>query len=366
LGMAGVNTLTVLYLTGLASLGQAFIHFGLLGRHVFHNQRAWLAHQVLMGFTFLLLAVGLVGESPDFYVLSALLLLAAYLARFIAIASSLGAIFTKRSLSLGGGMIIFVGILFAWCQSLGAPLGSLETIVLLPLGVASGLTAKYLWDRRQKLSSSPMLLIGYLLWAECAVYGVLAIGALAGIGQDYVHPESFVSTVVALIAFVIQLVLPLLWIIYVALEKPETFIGAFNRSSTRVVLKSGKAKPVTANPSAVSKLPSQRKKETNLANSQAASGSIEDSHLTAKELVVLRLVVAGKKNKEIADELQISEASVKVHKSRMTSKLGVKTLPELSAALQQLDLGADSIAAVAATAATVDLASSSGFTESQN
>ena len=61
-----------------------------------------------------------------------------------------------------------------------------------------------------------------------------------------------------------------------------------------------------------------------------------DSHLTAKEIEVLKLVVQGLKNKEIAESMQISEASVKVHKSRMTSKLGVKTLPALKQALENL------------------------------
>ena len=48
----------------------------------------------------------------------------------------------------------------------------------------------------------------------------------------------------------------------------------------------------------------------------------------------------GKKNKEIAEILNISEVSVKVHKSRMINKLGVKTLPELTAALDRFKLGA--------------------------
>lgn len=368
--MAGINTLTVLYLTGLAGLGQAFIHFGLSGRQLFHEQRVWLAHQVLLGLTFLTLASGLAGESPDFYVLSALLFLAAYLARFIAIASSLGASFTKRSLILSGGIIIFVGVLFTWCHSLGAPLGSLETIVLLPLGVASGLTAKYLWDRRQVLASRPMLLIGYLLWIECAVYGVLAIGALAGIGQDYVHPESFVSTTVALIAFVIQLVLPVLWVINVSIEKPETFVGSFKQHTAGRGTNYAKVKASSANPSSNNKIPTPRKKEARLANANSGlEHATQDSHLTAKELEVLRLVASGKKNKEIADVLQISEASVKVHKSRMTSKLGVKTLPELIDALQQLEAVSSSepVAATIAAATTTDSgASLPSSTESQN
>ncbi len=45
--------------------------------------------------------------------------------------------------------------------------------------------------------------------------------------------------------------------------------------------------------------------------------------LTARELEVLRLVVAGRSNKEIASELFISEATVKTHINNLLSKLGV-------------------------------------------
>ena len=355
--MAGIHTLTVLYLTGLASLGQAFIYFFLLGRKASREQGAWLAYQLLMGFGFILLASGLVGEVPDFYVLSALLLLGAYLARFMAMASSLGAVFTKRFLGLGVGAIIFVGILFVWCHSLGAPLGSLETIVLLPLGVASGLTAKYLWDQCQDRQLSPMSLMTYILLLECAIYGVLAIGALAGIGQDYVRPETLAPSAVALISFVIQLVLPMLWVIDVAVKKQETFGGVL-KLSLSAMPKNSKAS-VTATTSGA---PVKRRRDPASGDLNKNSADHEqDAHLTAKELEVLRFVVLGKKNKEIADDLQISEASVKVHKSRMTAKLGVKTLPELTLALQQIDVGSQQ-ESVPATA-SVEIASD---TTSQN
>jgi DNA-binding NarL/FixJ family response regulator len=45
--------------------------------------------------------------------------------------------------------------------------------------------------------------------------------------------------------------------------------------------------------------------------------------LTARELDVLRLIVAGRSNKEIASDLHISEATVKTHINSLLSKLGV-------------------------------------------
>jgi DNA-binding NarL/FixJ family response regulator len=46
--------------------------------------------------------------------------------------------------------------------------------------------------------------------------------------------------------------------------------------------------------------------------------------LTAREMDVLRLIVAGKSNKDIGNALFISEATVKTHVNSLLSKLGVE------------------------------------------
>jgi DNA-binding NarL/FixJ family response regulator len=45
------------------------------------------------------------------------------------------------------------------------------------------------------------------------------------------------------------------------------------------------------------------------------------SELTSRELEVLRLVATGKPNKQIADELAISERTARTHVSRILRKL---------------------------------------------
>lgn len=47
------------------------------------------------------------------------------------------------------------------------------------------------------------------------------------------------------------------------------------------------------------------------------------TELTARELEVLRLIVLGKSNKEIASELRIAEGTVKIHINNILSKLSV-------------------------------------------
>jgi DNA-binding NarL/FixJ family response regulator len=57
--------------------------------------------------------------------------------------------------------------------------------------------------------------------------------------------------------------------------------------------------------------------------------------LTDKEREVLLLAAEGKKNGEIASILNSSESSVKVHRSRMTSKLGMKKPEDLKKMLSK-------------------------------
>ncbi|RIX46899.1 MAG: DNA-binding response regulator [Rhodocyclales bacterium GT-UBC] len=51
--------------------------------------------------------------------------------------------------------------------------------------------------------------------------------------------------------------------------------------------------------------------------------------LTQREREVMQLVVAGKLNKQIADELNISMKTVEAHRARVMEKMGVRTLAEL-------------------------------------
>jgi RNA polymerase sigma factor (sigma-70 family) len=51
--------------------------------------------------------------------------------------------------------------------------------------------------------------------------------------------------------------------------------------------------------------------------------------LTAREREVLQLIVAGKLNKQIADDLGISIKTVEVHRSRVMEKMGADSVAEL-------------------------------------
>jgi two-component system response regulator FixJ len=53
------------------------------------------------------------------------------------------------------------------------------------------------------------------------------------------------------------------------------------------------------------------------------------AQLTPRERQVMELVVAGKLNKVVADELGISIKTVELHRANMMTKLGVRNLPDL-------------------------------------
>jgi two-component system response regulator TtrR len=59
--------------------------------------------------------------------------------------------------------------------------------------------------------------------------------------------------------------------------------------------------------------------------------------LTQREREVMKLVVAGKLNKQIADELEISMKTVEAHRARVMEKMGVRTLAELVKAVMTVN-----------------------------
>jgi len=72
------------------------------------------------------------------------------------------------------------------------------------------------------------------------------------------------------------------------------------------------------------------------------------SALTPREREIMSLVVAGKVNKQIASELQLSEITVKVHRAQMMHKMQAGSLAELVRFSDSLTLGLRSRRAIGA------------------
>lgn len=60
--------------------------------------------------------------------------------------------------------------------------------------------------------------------------------------------------------------------------------------------------------------------------------------LTPRELEVLRLVVVGLLNKQIAGALKTSEKTIQIHRSRVMQKLGLTSVPDLMRLSQTVDV----------------------------
>ncbi|MDD2741938.1 MAG: response regulator transcription factor [Rhodocyclaceae bacterium] len=60
------------------------------------------------------------------------------------------------------------------------------------------------------------------------------------------------------------------------------------------------------------------------------------AQLTQREREVMQLVVAGKLNKQVADQLDISMKTVEAHRARVMDKMGVRTLAELVKAVMSV------------------------------
>jgi two-component system, LuxR family, response regulator DctR len=73
--------------------------------------------------------------------------------------------------------------------------------------------------------------------------------------------------------------------------------------------------------------------------SAASSGSVQQrlDGLTERERQVMTLVLAGKLNKVIADELSISMRTVEVHRARLFEKMGVRSAVEMAQLLKSLE-----------------------------
>jgi FixJ family two-component response regulator len=63
------------------------------------------------------------------------------------------------------------------------------------------------------------------------------------------------------------------------------------------------------------------------------------ARLTERELEVLRHVVRGRMNKQIAADLGIHERTVKLHRTAVTTKLGVRSVAELTTLAREAGLG---------------------------
>jgi FixJ family two-component response regulator len=82
----------------------------------------------------------------------------------------------------------------------------------------------------------------------------------------------------------------------------------------------------------------ERNAQARAARAQRAQLDRRFAALTSREREVLALVVHGRMNKQIAAALGIHERTVKLHRSAITSKLGVRSVAELTSLAREARL----------------------------
>ena len=85
-------------------------------------------------------------------------------------------------------------------------------------------------------------------------------------------------------------------------------------------------------------LPESMQDEINKVSDEKILIAEKVRELTPKQFKVLRLVKCGLKNKEIAQELNVTEATVKAHVSALFRRLGVKSRTQILVAVEKLSL----------------------------
>jgi FixJ family two-component response regulator len=80
-----------------------------------------------------------------------------------------------------------------------------------------------------------------------------------------------------------------------------------------------------------------RDAESRRLHSEMKSMQAKVSNLTPREREVFTHVVAGRLNKQIAGDLGTVEKTIKVHRSRMMEKLGIRTVADLVRMAEKLN-----------------------------
>jgi DNA-binding CsgD family transcriptional regulator len=383
--MVNIDNLTVVYLIGLVSLSYGFVQ-ALTLRDEYHSSRIWALAQILFGLGF----VGLVyfGKAPlpKYWIGSYALLVLAALTQLTAIAR-----FGKNpipKIPAAGCLLGLVAVIFLFesTRSLGAPLASLETFLFAPLA-AIYIYMAWFSGKMGRISNSLYLKMSSgVFWVYAALMVLTLFLSLFGLGEGLIDTSSTEIAILALASLALSLVTNYLWSIQAA-ELSQTDINLVNFD---IALEAkAKAVPVfIAAPSkkGQSKQPKKDIKElkAELKKDSIYSGdSLEKSEkadkadksekaskapalkqalvnpdqmtiseqeallalLTDREREVFLLAADGMKNGQIAEALSSAESSIKVHRSRMSSKLAISNVEGLAKLKKNLGLGAALIVA---------------------
>ena len=333
--MLNLDNSTTISLTGLVC-----ITFGVVQIALFRKRGlpvlGWAASQVLLGFG--LIGILYLNKSPltSQWIFAPLSILLGALVNLGAISLRFGYKLPKKPTLICLGGVVLVGLLFEFSRGVGAPLGSLEAILLAPLSAVYIYTAWFCGTQAKVIKSKYSYMMSIIFWLTGFFISALTLGALAAVGDEYIIVTSDVVYATSLVYLLGVLVNNMTWSIQISEDLLVNVPDKKNSTNINIgglAVNKSTAASINASPIKEKKI-STRVLASNIEMVNVDALTDQEKltlldKLTEKEREVCILVSDGKKNTEIANMLNSSESSIKVHKSRLTAKLGIKSPADL-------------------------------------
>ncbi len=335
--MLPLDNVTTIYLTGFIAIAFAVTQLILFRKKGF-SAYLWVAGYLLLGLGYIVTLLNIADPLPNSWVTGPIAILLGSLVTL----SSLG-IWAGFALPKKASLICLAGVavtatLFHFSRLFEAPLGSLEAILLAPVSATLIYSGWFAGVQAMQSRSKYIYLISGVFWVQGIFFALLTLGALAAKGSDYIIVTSEVVYWTSLINLAAVLIANISW----SLQISEDLLIEGGLVKVTNTNKSTNHEKSTQKPASINKEDKPVKEKTiNKKVDSSETISVNPDlltegeklalleKLTDKEREVFFLAAEGKKNAEIAGLLNSSEASVKVHRSRMTGKLGLKKPEDL-------------------------------------
>lgn len=349
--MLQTDNVTIIALTGVIALFFSLSQLILLRKNGL-TVSLWSLGQASIGVGLISILSLIQDPLPEAWVLAPTAILLGYLICLAGLGKWAGFKLPKKPMLICLGGVFLTAALFQFSRKVGAPLGSLEAILLAPIAATLIYSAWFTGVEAKSFKSKYIYVISGIYWLKGILIAALTLGALAAIGDQYIIVTSDVVKLTGIAFLVSTVINNMVWSLQNAQDilighartsQPMSdYSDIVNNSKKSVKLDNGSvgiSEDIKNNDSELNNSKKTYSKDVTKSENKTVTNlealSYEEKlalleKLTDKEKDVFFLAADGKKNPEIASILNSSEASVKVHRSRMTSKLGLKTVDSLA------------------------------------
>jgi DNA-binding CsgD family transcriptional regulator len=348
--MLPLDNATTIILTGFIAIAFSASQLILLRKKGF-SAHLWASGSFLLGLGYILTLLNIGDTLPNTWVVGPISVLLGSLVILSSLGIWAGYALPKKATLICLGGVAVTATLFHFSRLFDAPLGSLEAILLAPISATLIYSGWFAGVQAMQTKSKYIYLISGVFWIQGIFMGLLTLGALAAKGSDYIVVDSEIVYLTSLVNLIAILVANIAWSIQIS-EDLLIKGGLVKVTNTNKSISNEKSTEKTALINTVDK--PVKEKSINKKSDSSETISVNPDlltdgeklalleKLTDKEREVFFLAAEGKKNGEIATTLNSSEASVKVHRSRMTGKLGMKKPEDLKKLITTLAISVES------------------------